>query len=92
MTGLTLGLLAVVWGAEGGEEEEKSRRKRSKGSRGKERREGNKQRGLVIWGKVHIKLEITDKENKMDGWNFMTLEQQNFTDKNNKNNNEFIIM
>lgn len=58
-TGLTLGLLAVVWGAEGGEEEEEEEEEKED-----QGREGNKQPGLVIQGKVHIKLEITDRRTK----------------------------
>lgn len=42
-------------GRRGGEEEEE---KEDQG------REGNKQPGLVIQGKVHIKLEITDRRTK----------------------------
>lgn len=41
-------------GRRGGEEEEEE----------DQGREGNKQPGLVIQGKVHIKLEITDRRTK----------------------------
>jgi len=65
-TGLTLGLLAVVWGAG-----KRGSGKRSKGRRGgKEGREGNKQPGLEIQSKFHIKQEITDE--RKTGWMKLT--------------------